>query len=129
MIYEVINPSDCCTFESPSHEVAALVVFLLGHGAYAGSCHDGPEVPIFLLGGAEEWYLETFGRSVSDGLGTLKTETAEALRSLIYASASDRAAILASGGDLAKFNDHKRSSLNDINARARRIAQGLEAGS
>lgn len=117
-VYEIINPSDCCTFEAPTHEVATLVVFILGEGQYGGQSDTGDEVPIFLFGGAAEWYAKTFGRDFQDGLAALRSELVTALRSLIYCDVRTRLAVLAAGGDLAKSNDTKRTSLNDIGGRA-----------
>lgn len=124
-IYEIINPSDCCTFEAPTHEVATLVVFILGEGQYGGRSATCDEVPIFIFGGAAEWYAKTFGRDFAAGLDAFKPELVTSLRSLIYCDVGTRAAILAAGGDLAKFNDSKRSSLNNIGGRAVHYADRL----
>lgn len=125
MIYEVINPSDCCTFDAPDHEVATLAVFMLGEGHYGGQSDEGPEVPIFLFGGATEWYQKTFGHSFEDGLTKRRADVAVALGSLIYCDASNRKAVVASGGDIHAFNDAKRTSMNNIGKRAEALAEWL----
>ncbi|MBE2818207.1 hypothetical protein ILT27_17710, partial [Acinetobacter baumannii] len=35
MIFELINPSDKCTFEAPNLKIAALVTCVLGNGQYS----------------------------------------------------------------------------------------------
>ncbi|BBQ49868.1 hypothetical protein [Acinetobacter pittii] len=40
MIFELINPSDKCTFEAPNLKIAALVTCVLGNGQY---CAKGIE--------------------------------------------------------------------------------------
>lgn len=68
--YELINPSDPYTFLAKTKESAALAVFLLGtmYGASPKDDDEEKRIPVFLFGGAEEWYQEEFGRSTEEGL-------------------------------------------------------------
>ena len=67
--YELINPSDPYTFLAKTKESAALAVFLLGtmYGASPKDDDEEKRIPVFLFGGAEEWYQEEFGRSTEEG--------------------------------------------------------------
>ena len=49
MIFELINPSDKCTFEAPNLKIAAIITCVLGNGQYSakGMQHD-LDVPFFL---------------------------------------------------------------------------------
>ena len=64
--YELINPSDPYTFLAKTKESAALAVFLLGtmYGASPKDDDEEKRIPVFLFGGAEEWYQEEFGRKM-----------------------------------------------------------------
>jgi len=92
MQYEISNPSDPYTFEADSHEVAALVIFLLGpaYGATPENDDDKLRVPIFLFGGASEWYQETFSREAHDAMEALEIEVADALDSVMLGHFEDR---------------------------------------
>lgn len=132
MEYELINPSDPYTFIASSNEVAALVVFLLST-SYGAKAKDGSfEVPIFMFGGAAEWYQEKFGHSTDVGLSENKEEVANALESMMYGSFKDRkryqSALKAIDKDkkreefIAEWQDG-RSSLNDIGNYAHELAK------
>lgn len=88
--YELINPSDPYTFLADDFETAALVVFALGTGYGARSQDGGEEVPIFIFGGAAEWYAEKFGRDPDAGITAKMTQLSEALGSMMYGSFEDR---------------------------------------
>lgn len=68
--YKLINPSDPYTFLAKTKEPAALAVFLLGtmYGASPKDDDEEKRIPVFLFGGAEEWYQEEFCRSTEEGL-------------------------------------------------------------
>ncbi len=137
MLYELINPSDPYTFEAKDRETAALAVFLLST-SYGAHClteeRIDDDIPVFILGGSKEWYVETFKRTPDEGLETLKEDVRACLNSFVYGHESDRQTYqLAVDGitDLQKKNefkrhwDNKRSSLNDINSIALKIALTL----
>jgi hypothetical protein len=108
MLYIFENPSDPYVFAAANRETAALTVLMLGV-EYGATPREGDEnVPIFIFGGAEEWYEKTFGRTMTEGFAALKGEVAASLESFMY-------------GD---FNDWKKyqSALNAIDDPAKRDA-------
>ena len=90
--YKLINPSDPYTFLAKTKESAALAVFLLGtlYGASPKDDNEEKRIPVFLFGGAEEWYRKEFGRSTEAGLKAEKQNVADALLSFMYGSFEDR---------------------------------------
>ncbi len=138
MQYEISNPSDPYTFETDSHEVAALVIFLLGpmYGAKPEEGDDTKGVPIFLFGGAKEWYKDSFGRTPTEGLDALETELAAALDSVMLGHFADRhrynAALEAIDDPekrrkfIEKWQDD-HTSLNDIGTRCHQYAKAIRA--
>lgn len=115
MKYEITNPSDPVFMQAPDLEIAAIAVVLLGEGKYGAEATDGvsPSVPIFLLGGADEWFTETLGRSIVDTIGSVKATRMDAL-----------AAALES---VAYPEGHERTSMNRIVDRAHSLAKWARA--
>jgi hypothetical protein len=137
MIYEFINPSDPYTFEAGSLETAALASFFIG-SAYGARGKDGSTVPIFLLGGAEEWFKESFNEDIQTGYNRLKADVAEALDSFVYGDFGDKERYdialeaITSPEKKAEFIskwNNQRTSMNDIitiaHARATAIRQSI----
>lgn len=134
MEYEFINPSDRYTFLAEDYETAVLAVFCLGP-AYGAKPKDGGEdVPIFIFGGAVEWYKEKFGHSPDDGLDEKKEAVADALASFMLGDFEDRRrynialAAIDDPEKKSRFIDEwqdGRSSLNDIGGAAHRLAGRL----
>lgn len=141
LLYEIINPSDHATFIAPNRMIAALVVVLLGGGAYGGRAEIDDEangVPIFLLGGFDEWWKETFPDEDLEGVSARhRVALAKSLRSVTYARFADRHlfdSAMAAIDDPAKreafieeWNDRKRTSMTNIMGRAHDLAQRMEA--
>lgn len=137
MQYEISNPSDPYTFVAESHEVAALVIFILGP-AYGAKPEDdeAESVPIFLFGGATEWYTEQFSRTPQEGLDALEDDVATALESVMLGHFSDRrrySAALEAIDDpekrkafMAEWQD-EHSSLNNIGTRCHAYAHAIRA--
>ena len=82
MKFELINPSDAVFFEAPSLLVAAFAVVYLSPSYGAKEVNGNLEVPIFMFGGAEEWFekqlnvkdiKETFRTVAKDVAACLKT--------------------------------------------------------
>lgn len=119
MRFELINPSDPYTFEAEDLEVAAVAVCLLGEGAYMAraTCEGAkPEhdVPAFLLGGQDDWFRKRFGVGFEASLVRMLERRAPALARALESVTLQR---------------QSRSSLNDIGAKARKLAASvLEAG-
>ena len=83
MEYELINPSDPYTFLAESFEVAVLTVFCIST-AYGAKSKDGEkEVPLFIFGGSEAWFLGEFHKTVEESLNENKRAVADALDSFI----------------------------------------------
>lgn len=140
MLYELINPSDETHFEAPDLLIATLVTFVLGHGRYAAEPQEegAEKVPLFLLGGADEWWSERFPDEPMEGAADRHSErVAAALRTVCYGGPRQRLlydeALAAITNEqrradfIAKWNDEHRSSLNNIMGRAHSIADSLEA--
>jgi hypothetical protein len=138
MLYELVNPSDPVTFETPDFKVAALLTLYLGKGRFSAETQEegAPNVPMFFFGGAEKWWQETFGETLDDSVSPLREPLAKALRTLCVGKASHRAlfdSALAAIDDPAKrdafvadWNDRQRSSMNDIMGYAHKLAGQLE---
>ena len=136
MQYEIINPSDPYTFLAESLEVAALVIFILGGNSYGAKPEDenAEGVPVFVLGGALEWYQKTFQRPLDEAIKVLGLDVANALQSVMLGSFEDRrryeAALTAIDDPekrqafMEKWQD-SRSSLNDIGGRSHALARAI----
>lgn len=121
MIFDVINPSDPITLEHEDPLIAAMAVLWIGRGRMGLVDEQGESVlPVFLFGGAEAWLEEHGIEDVGTYLRANRGELAAALESAVLCSPRDRAAVLAALGPeampaaLARWNEAKRSSLNDI---------------
>lgn len=135
MEYELKNPSDPYTFLAVDLEVAALVVFSIST-LYGAEPKEGEgDVPIFLFGGAVEWYQESFGRTPDEGLVARKQEVSESLDSFMYGHFEDRrryeAALRAIDNKDKKEEfvaawQEGRSSLNNIGTYAHMLAKKLK---
>lgn len=134
MEYKLANPSDPYTFVADDLETAALVVFMLST-AYGANTNSGEvAVPIFIFGGAEEWYAEQFGRNIEEGITAKKEQLVAALNSMTLGDFEDRrryeAALAAiteadkKAEFIAKWQDG-RSSLNDIGTHCYKLAEAL----
>lgn len=113
MKFEIVNPSDAYTMEADDMEVAAVACCLLGDGKYAlkGVGEDaGSDVPVFLLGGHDRWFISKFGMDYE----TTATHCLE-----------HRVGDLARAFDSVTLTSGSRSSLNNIGARARALAQAV----
>lgn len=134
MQYELINPSDPYTFLAETKEIAALTVFVLStaYGAKSESGED--EIPVFILGGSKEWYLEQFGRTPDEGLEAEKRRVAEALQSFMLGNFRDRKRYEAALNAITDEEKREefielwqdgRSSLNDIGTYAHELGRKL----
>lgn len=129
-VYEVINPSDAVTFEADDPRIAILAGAFVGDGRYGVRDDKGndPGLPLFLFGGCGDWLesegLLAFARTPEGG-----AKLAAALDSFVCCSIANRKAIRAAVGNdpeaMARFNEEKRTSMNNICGRARKIAATL----
>ncbi len=143
MLFEISNPSDAYTIEADSFEVAAMAVLLLGQGNYGVHQLDGPEddrkeMPIMIIATEkqiEEWCQDNFGASLADCILRCKAKIPDVLDTVLIGSEADRATYhkaLSLIDDSAKkeqwkaeWHDKRRSSMNNIGARAWAIAAKL----
>jgi len=113
MKFEIINPSDPYTMDAPDMEVAAVAVSFLGDGKYPlkGIGEDvGQDVPPFLFGGHDEWFVAKFGMNFEDTAGHVMNHRNDEL---------------AQAFDSVTLQRDNRSSMNDIGGRAKALAQAV----
>lgn len=137
-IFEIINPSDPYSLETGEWAVACLAAPVLGHGQYA--LHEiggeGRLMPIFIFGGADEWFKKQFGKTIEQLIDVVpRPAIADCLDSMLIGSARDRQSFheaLTFIDDPEKkrqyweqWHESHRSSLNDIGGRARKMAAAL----
>ncbi len=143
MIYEIVNMSDPYTIEARSLDVAFVACLFLGSGQYAFKpLEEGAEeVPLFLLGGAEQWCRAHFAESVENVVGLVtgqRLDLAACLESCLIGHLKDRETYRA-GLELIddadkriqwreRWHNDRLSSMNNIGARAYRMAAKLRAG-
>jgi hypothetical protein len=133
--YEIINPSDKVLVTAADDMIAAVAVLVLGRGRYGLRRDNGDLVlPVFLLGGADEWIAE---KGIADLEAYLKEHAAElaaVFESVFYGGVRDLKALEAAlegaspeaaARGRAKYNDTKRSSLNNIGAACAEYAARL----
>lgn len=140
MIYEIINPSDAVTVEAQDSVLASIAIIVLGNGQYGLYDEDGRTVlGIFALSKPEkliEWLRDNGveDTKMDEFYAKNGEEIATILESVVYGKVEDRKAITAltesmTKSDrleaLAKYNDSKRSSLNDIGSAASELAKGF----
>jgi hypothetical protein len=139
MLFDLINMSDGYTFLASDLECAAIVTVLLGSGQY-GAREIGGEanVPIFLFGGADDWFRTNFNRTIEESVALHKGDRLpaliEALESVLIGDRAEYELTLpliqVEKRDewTAARHDRLRSSMNDIGARAKRTAAALKKG-
>jgi hypothetical protein len=138
MQYELSNPSDPYTFVAASREAAALTVFLIStnYGATAETRNDDDRVPVFIFGGADEWYMETFGRYSDEGMRALESEVADSLLSFMYGHFEDRRRYEAALNAITEPDKRKafidewqdgHSSTNNIGGYAHQLGERIKA--
>lgn len=135
MEYKLINPSDPYTFIAEDLEVAALTVFSLTTLFGAKPKDSGAEeVPVFMFGGAEDWYTEHFGRAVKEGMQAKRAAVADALASMMFGDFEDRRRYDCALKAITEPEARERfirewqdghSSMNDIGSAAHRNAKIL----
>ena len=132
-LYEIVNPSDCVTFEAPDDATAVAVVLSIGEGAYgARRCEDGQDVGGLLLFATnavvEAKLMEWFGCDFETWANAHRADLAEAL--LDCATVKPEARHLYEEGmrrqdsveELQEYRalveDRNRTSMSDIVGRA-----------
>lgn len=107
MKFEIINPSDKAYIEG-EFKTCCLATVYFGNGKYALQQVDGElHMPLFLFGGADEWFTKTFGATLQQIFdATPLSEISDALLSVKLSG--------------------KRSSLNDFAAYANKLGIQLK---
>jgi hypothetical protein len=146
MLYEIINMSDKYTIEADSLDVATVACLFLGQGQYAFEPigdKSAESVPMFMFGGTEEWCQKHFKESLEALVDRItereSVKLATCLESCLIGGAADRETY-AAGLKLIddpkkretwrnKWLEDRRSSMNNIGARAFTMAAKLRQGS
>jgi hypothetical protein len=129
VIYDVITASDQMCVEASDLKVAQIAIIFLGEGLYGLRDASGKTVlPLFAFGGGEKWVEENIG-DVGAFLDAHGEEVAVCLDTLLYCKADVRSIVMGGlGGSLKsieKFNDEKRTSLNNVAGQAREVAEAI----
>lgn len=137
-IYEIINPSDAYTLAAEERAVACAAVLILGAGAYGLDSPDGSPAsgcPIFILGGGVEWFAREFGTQLGAFINARRTDIASALDTVLIGGRSSRStyekglSLIEDEGRRQEWREHwhdeRRTSINDIGARAWATAKRL----
>lgn len=139
-VWNLINPSDPYTLVTDNFEVATVVCLLLGEGRYGLEEINGERrVPLMLFDVNERWFRETFGCTCQElfdrMVGDRRAEIVACLDSVLIGSPASRATYQ-EGLDLiddpqkraawrTRWHDKRQSSMNDIGAQARRLADQI----
>lgn len=113
MKFEIINPSDPYTMEAPDLQVAAVAVSFLGDGKYplSGIGEDkGQDVPPFIFGGHDEWFTSQFDMDFKSSADHVMQERGEELATAL---------------DSVTLQAERRSSMNNIKARAQYLSNAI----
>ncbi len=80
MIYGISKLREKFSFEAPNLKIAALVVCSLCHGQYPAVSVDGEnEIPQFIFGGHDEWFISNFGTNFVETLNEVLTHDKDQL--------------------------------------------------
>jgi hypothetical protein len=111
--FTIVNPHDPYVMTAPDLKVAAVAIALLGEGRYGlkgiGES-TGEDVPTFLLGGHDRWYLDAFGTTFERALDSVICDRADELAAALNSVTLDAGAA---------------SSLVDLKAMARTMADNV----
>lgn len=141
MLYEIISPSDAYTFEADEFAVATVAMVLLGEGKIGakpiGEGSEGaPELPSFVLGGADEWFEKNLWpvEQMGDFLAQNWAKVADALDSVVIGEVLDRSLFLSAMDRIdpelqeafrIEWHDRKRSSVTEIGRVAWEMAKTI----
>lgn len=129
-VFEIINPSDQCTIRGEFKDVV-VATLLIGGGRYGLREIDGDlKMPVFLMGGLDEWLLEKFAVPEPELSKWLAREAenetvTEALESVLLGGVRERELLeLLDPKDRMQQLDKMRTSMNNICGRAHKLAYG-----
>lgn len=134
-VYEILNPSDDVTIKAYDVVTAGVFVLLLSHGKYGLNDLEGNEaVPMLMFGGHERWLEERGISDLDEWVKAHVLEVATVAESYAYTKAREREVYDFTMNALpseaqaewrAKWNDARRTSLNDIGAECERLARAF----
>lgn len=124
-VYEIINPSDPYSIVASDPRTVFWVAILLGQGSYGFDPvgDNGAErVPLFLFGGAEEWWDERYDVAPQQWYEENRISVADALDTVMLGPPTRR-----SPDDMpdASVHDDGRTSMNDIGRAAWELAENI----
>ena len=132
-VYEIVNPSDPVTIDAPDDAVAIAAVTLISPFFAAG--REGWTGGLFALkseDAPDTWAREQGADSFSDLVASRLTEVCDTLRSVVLGDRELYTGILSDFSDdagrdafRARWDDHHRSSNNDIVGLAHDIADSM----
>ena len=132
-LFEVVNPSDPITFEADDPDIARFAALVLGNGRLGVTDEDGETVlPLYIFGMSEE-EAERVVAPLAEKCKTPEGKAAlvAALDTFAVCSMSSRKALRAALGNdreaLKRWNEEKRSSMNNICGRAAKLADSMRA--
>lgn len=136
MIWELTNPSDAIIIEHDNFKEAAFTALYLGQGKYGlEGCDGAPDMPIFLFGGACEWFEKTFDDKIEE-ITSITVGVAAAYRGYLLGKPYELKIFKAAQKNKTpeeardfreKWNENKRTSINDIVGNAYKCAEIIEA--
>jgi hypothetical protein len=143
MLFEIVNPSDPYTLKTDNFGAACVACLALGGTTYCVKQIDAApgeapkEMPLFLLAqdSVDPWFHREFGMGIDAFFEANRPAVADALESVLIGSRRDREEYeraLAMIDDPEKrkvwcdeWHDKRRTSMNDIGARAASYAKNL----
>lgn len=101
-VYEIINPHDPYTIESDDEALLAAAILVLGEGHYAarGVEDPGETVPMFIAGGALEWFELKFNVTLPSFLDERMQDIAAVLGTVVAGDDDARLIFLYEQGKL-----------------------------
>lgn len=149
-VYEIINPSDKYHIIG-ERDVCCAATLILGQGLYGldavgvllgsdiyniiSTVVDSDSMPVFIMGGAAEWFREKFGVELENFIDTHKPEIAKAMDSVMIGTLGERRLLeklLAATPNeteresiINNWHEYRRSSMNDIRAWAVKYRDAL----
>ena len=91
MLFQINTPEKPYTFEASSFTAACVVATLLGGGFYSLWQAGKQVMPMFMFGGAEKWYQQTFGKNFQDVVQEVSVdEIAQIYITLLAGKAEER---------------------------------------
>lgn len=128
MIYEIINMSDALTLKSDDLVIAGVAIAILGGGNYGLSDeNDEPVTPVIF--GWDQWFEKNNINDLSQFIKDHRPQIADVLDTVLLGSVDDRKkfdeTLLKDKEFIKKRNDKMRSSLNDIESNAHRLAAAM----